>query len=65
MGSYSYCPSGKQLQSWYGGSSAIEMDANMEPTAADHGDVLYTIGTSGKGGKGLLEVIVTISSVFP
>jgi hypothetical protein len=46
MGSYSYCASGRQLASWYGGSTQLEYDVNQEPTAADHGDVLYTIGRS-------------------
>ena len=46
MGSYSYCATGRQLASWYGGSTQLEYDTNQEPTAADHGDVLYTIGTS-------------------
>ncbi len=41
---YSYCASSKQLSSWYGGSTQLEIDHNDEPTAADHGDVLYTIG---------------------
>jgi len=44
MGSYSYCASSKQLVSWYSGSTNLELDANLEPTAADHGDVLYNIG---------------------
>jgi hypothetical protein len=44
MGSYSYCASGRQLASWYGGSTQLDYDDNQEPTAADHGDVLYTIG---------------------
>ena len=56
MGSYSYCATGRQLASWYGGSTQLEYDTNQEPTAADHGDVLYTIGTSSM-------VIVCTSSI--
>ena len=41
---YSYRASSKQLSSWYGATTQLEIDDNDEPTAADHGDVLYTIG---------------------
>ncbi|XP_023348143.1 protein msta isoform X2 [Eurytemora carolleeae] len=51
MGSYSYCASSKQLVSWYSGSTNLELDANLEPTAADHGDVLYNIGKSETVGR--------------
>ena len=40
----SYAPSAGQLSSWYSPSTELAWDDNHEPTAADHGDVLYTIG---------------------
>ena len=41
----SYAASAGQLSAWYGSSrTEMEWDDNQEPTAADHGDVLYNIG---------------------
>ena len=41
----SYAASAGQLTAWYGTSrTEMEWDDNQEPTAADHGDVLYDIG---------------------
>jgi hypothetical protein len=44
----SYAASAGQLTAWYGTSrTEMEWDDNQEPTAADHGDVLYDIGING------------------
>ena len=40
----SYAASVGQLSAWYGSATQLEWDDNQEPTAADHGDVLYEIG---------------------
>ena len=41
----SYAASAGQLSAWYGSARTdMEWDDNQEPTAADHGDVLYDIG---------------------
>ena len=33
----------KQMQNWCQPPKAVDFDSNHEPTAADHGDVLYVI----------------------
>ena len=33
----------KQMQNWCQPPKAVDFDSNQEPTAADHGDVLYVI----------------------
>lgn len=43
---YSYASDATQLSAWYGTRTDMEWDDNLEPTAADHGDVLYSIGKS-------------------
>jgi len=48
----SYAASAGQLSAWYGTSRTnMEWDDNQEPTAADHGDVLYDIGKSDTIGR--------------
>ena len=48
----SYAASATQLTGWYGHSGAdLDYDENNEPTAADHGDVLYDIGKSDRVGR--------------
>ena len=48
----SYAASASQLSCWYGHSGAeLDYDENNEPTAADHGDVLYDIGKSDRVGR--------------
>ena len=43
----SYAATASQLSGWYGARTQdIGWDDNNEPTAADHGDVLYNIGKS-------------------
>jgi hypothetical protein len=38
-----YVAPAKQMQNWCQPPKPVEFDANHEPTAADHGDVLYVI----------------------
>jgi len=48
----SYAASAGQLSAWYGSARTdMEWDDNQEPTAADHGDVLYDIGKSDTVGR--------------
>jgi len=48
----SYAASPGQLAGWFGAAKPeLAYDDNQEPTAADHGDVLYTIGKSDLVGR--------------
>ena len=38
-----YVTPAKSMASWCQPSQGVEFDSNQEPTAADHGNVLYTI----------------------
>ena len=47
----SYAATASQLTGWYGQSGKADLDEKNEPTAADHGDVLYHIGKSDRVGR--------------
>ena len=47
----SYAATASQLSGWYGQAGKAELDEKNEPTAADHGDVLYHIGKSDRVGR--------------
>jgi len=47
----SYAATASQLTGWYGQSGQTDLDEKNEPTAADHGDVLYHIGKSDRVGR--------------
>jgi hypothetical protein len=38
-----YVTPAKQMQNWCQPAKPVDWDANHEPSASDHGDVLYTI----------------------